>query len=145
MSSIDDVLQTLHAGYRPYHGEIDAGVYTRQKCQNASKARWFCKDRTFICLGCGRKCVLEAPRGFQLVLPIEGAFAQITFAELPAVPADQLVKHLHWLRADQAAYCLNVSKRQVYYLAEFGRLEQHPDAPFRVSAQSVQEEMNKQE
>lgn len=47
------------------------------------------------------------------------------------------------LRVDEVAYCLNLSERKVRKLIDEGRLIRHRDAPVRVTAASVREEMGR--
>ncbi|WP_051202734.1 DNA-binding protein [Desulfovibrio aminophilus] len=143
MSQVQDVLDVLAQGYTPYRGEVAGAVYDELRCSRPTAASWFTKGTRFLCLGCRRRCSRVGGAGFQLVLPGTGRRFTVAIANLPAVPAEELVRLKAWLRVDEAAWCLGVSARRIYELVDGGVLDRHPDKPLRVSSASVREEMCK--
>ncbi|EGJ51857.1 helix-turn-helix domain-containing protein [Desulfocurvibacter africanus] len=137
---IDMLLKVLGAGYQPYQGHIEPDAYTRLTCQNPERSRWFARELQFICLGCSRACAVVNPSGFQLVLPVSARKrAKSCFANLPLVSADQLLRTKLLLRVDEAAFVLNISEREIRNYVDEGKLTAHPDAPLRVTADSVRQ------
>jgi hypothetical protein len=126
-------------GFRPYQGEILRDVYERLRCRNPERAYWVEQWPILHCFGCGQRCTPKTPEGFQVVLPTVDAGQRTKFDITPA----QMVAAKAFLRAEEAAYCLNVSPRQVYSLAYEGKLVRHVDKPFRVTAESVIGEMKR--
>lgn len=125
-------------GFRPYKGEVMADVYQRLGCRTPEKAFWICRWPLLYCFGCKHRCT-PTPEGFQMILPDEGVKRQGRFNITPL----EMVKAKTLLRADEAAYCLNVSRSQVYALAAEGKLIRHLDTPFRVTSESVIHEMKR--
>jgi excisionase family DNA binding protein len=54
----------------------------------------------------------------------------------------ELVKRRHTLNVKEAAYCLNVSERQVYNMVAEGKLAALRDKPVRIKAKDVERWMN---
>lgn len=54
----------------------------------------------------------------------------------------EMVKKRHLLRVKEAAYCLNLSERQVYNLIAEGKLIALKDKPVRIKAEDVAVMMN---
>lgn len=127
-------------GFRPYAGEILPDVYDKLKCKDPKKAYWVCKWPILYCFGCQNRCTPKSPQGFQVMLP-EGPEIQ-QHGPYAITPAEML-RAKTFLRADEAAYCLNVSPRQVYAMAAEGKLIRHIDKPFRVTVESVRQEINR--
>lgn len=127
-------------GFRPYTGEITSEVYERLGCAKPERAYWIVYWPILHCFGCSRRCTPKTPEGFQVVLPTEG----VTRVKFDITPA-QMLRSKSLLRADEAAYCLAVSPRQVYALAAEGKLDRHIDKPFRVTVESVIQELNRTE
>lgn len=126
-------------GFRPYQGEINRDVYERLRCRNPERAYWVEQWPILHCFGCRQRCTPRTPEGFQVVLPTVDVGQRTRFDITPA----QMVESKTLLRADEAAYCLNVSRSQVYALAAEGRLVRHVDLPLRVTAESVRGEMER--
>jgi hypothetical protein len=126
-------------GFRPYTGEVSAIVYERLGCAKPQAAYWICSWPILHCFGCSKRCTPKRPEGFQVVLPCKDNGYNMKFDITPT----QMVRSKTLLRADEAAYCLNVSRSQVYALAAEGKLVKHLDLPFRVTAESVFEEMER--
>jgi hypothetical protein len=127
-------------GFRPYQGEILPGVYEELRCRDPKKAYWICKWPILYCFGCGERCTPKSSQGFQVMLPEPaGGRCRPTFTLTPA----KMLQAKSFLRADEAAYCLSVSPRKVYAMAAEGKLVAHVDKPFRVTVESVREEMNR--
>lgn len=141
--AIEDLLALLARGYAPYRGEVNGCVYGRLRCPRPEKAAWFTRGHKYVCLGCARRCSQMHPDGFQLILPGVRRGFQVAFATLPAISARELVEKKAFLRADEAAYALGVSRNQVYALIAEGRLIRHVDDPVRVTSKSVLEEMGR--
>ena len=127
-------------GFRPYTGEILSGVYERLNCRDPKKAYWVCRWPLLYCFGCSHRCAPKTSEGFQVMLP-EGTDVR-GYGKFSITPAEMLVAKT-FLRADEAAYCLSISRSQVYALAAEGKLIRHLDNPFRVTSESVREEMNR--
>ena len=127
-------------GWRPYDAEPDRSVYeklgcTHVLCGNRRKPFWFVRDDVFCCIGCADHCTLKRPAGFPLPLPIRYS---VVPPDQPytLTPLEMLARH-DILTVRQAAYCLNISERQVYdYIAE-GKLVKLKDTPVRVRADEV--------
>jgi len=126
-------------GFRPYQGEILPSVYNKLKCKDPGKAYWICKWPILYCFGCNKRCTPKTPHGFQVMLPSARPESTGKFAISPA----EMLASKSFLRADEAAYCLSVSPRKVYALAYEGKLIRHVDNPFRVTAESVIDEMKR--
>ncbi|AMK10870.1 DNA-binding protein [Pseudodesulfovibrio indicus] len=126
-------------GFRPYTGEVLAEVYERLKCNDPKKAYWVCRWPLLYCFGCTKRCAPRTPDGFQVMLPEGGQCVPGKFAISPA----EMLASKPFLRADEAAYCLCISQSQVYAITAEGKLVRHLDKPFRVTSESVREEMNR--
>jgi len=125
-------------GFRPYKGNILGNVYERLKCKDPKKAFWICKWPLLYCFGCNQRCC-PTSEGFQAMLPEGDVRLHGKFSITPG----EMVKAKSLLRADEAAYCLNISQSQVYALANEGKLDRHVDLPFRVTSESVINEMKR--
>lgn len=152
---IDDIVKLVANGWRPYRGHVESRVYAEVSCPHAplsddDKAAgakrgkavpsWFCRADIFLCLGCGRRCTLSRPKGFQAPLPIKYPNNQ----EMPyALTPQEMVTKLRLLTVNQAAYCLNASQGQVYNWIAEGRLRRLEERPVRIPAEDVREEMEK--
>jgi len=126
-------------GFRPYQGEILPDVYDELGCKDPKRAFWICKWPILYCFGCRERCIPKTPQGFQIMLPEGTAIQHGPFAITPA----EMLASKPFLRADEAAYCLCVSPRKVYAMAAEGKLIAHIDKPFRVTVESVKNEMNR--
>lgn len=126
-------------GFRPYQGEILPDVYDKLKCKDPKKAYWVCKWPILYCFGCPRRCTPKTPEGFQVMLPKGNPCAPGKFSISPA----EMLASKPFLRADEAAYCLCISQSKVYAITAEGKLVRHKDTPFRVTSESVKEEMNR--
>ena len=135
-----EIVTLTKEGWRPYNAEPDRSVYEKLGCNHAlrgsrRKPFWFVKDDVFCCIGCADHCVLKRPAGFPLPLPIRYAVVPPD-QPFTLTPLEMLARH-DILNVRQAAYCLNVSERQIYdYIAE-GRLVKLKDNPVRVRAAEV--------
>ena len=135
-----EIVTLTKEGWRPYNAEPDRSVYEKLGCNHAlrgsrRKPFWFVKDDVFCCIGCADHWVLERPAGFPLPLPIRYAVVPPD-QPFTLTPLEMLARH-DILNVRQAAYCLNVSERQIYdYIAE-GRLVKLKDNPVRVRAAEV--------
>ena len=140
---IDDALTLQRRGFVRYTGEVDQMVYARLACKLEKKAVWFVKGTTHQCLGCSRRCLLTDPAGFRaLLVPLRMARHQAVFAELPQISAKDLMFKKVALLVREAAYCLNVSEREVYNLIDEGVLERASKRnPVRVTSESVRREL----
>ena len=138
MSAVfDDLLRLLSHGWAPYHGRVEGRVYEGLGCTRSAKARWMVREGRYICLGCGKRCSLVDPAGFELLLPIPSQAKRLAFAVLPAVSAEELIAKKLLLTIPEVEFCLNISRRQVYDLMDEGRLSRHPDPPIRITTASV--------
>lgn len=135
-----EIVTLTRAGWRPYDAEPDLSVYERLGCKhvlsgNRRKPFWFVRDDVFCCIGCADHCTLKRPAGFPIPLPIRYSVVP-TDQPYTLTPLEMLEKH-DLLNVRQAAYCLNVSERQIYnYVAE-GKLVKLKDNPVRVRSAEV--------
>lgn len=140
---IQEVVELIRNGWRPYSAPTPKDFYKQQGCPRIAGARfrepqWFVRGDIFLCLGCSRRCSLNRPEGFMLPLPIKyERKAEQAFALTPA----EMVACKSLLRVDETAYCLNISERQVYDWIAEGRLRRMEGAPVRVPAEDVLREM----
>lgn len=141
MSAVfDDMLRLQARGYLPYRGHVDGRVYERLHCERSRRARWMYQGTKYVCLGCGRRCSLVDPAGFELLLPVPSQAKRLAFAVLPAVSARDLLDKKLFLTRPEVEFILNISRSQIYDLLDEGRLERHPDLPLRITSESVQRE-----
>lgn len=136
---VNEIMSLINNGWRAYRGEVDGQVYARVGCRRPGSASWFVRGKSFLCLGCSRRCAEMNPAGFQAALPEGEAHTGFEYSLTPM----EMVQKKVLLRADEAAYCLSVSARKIYDLAKEGRLVSHVDKPLRVTAESVLEEMKR--
>jgi predicted DNA-binding transcriptional regulator AlpA len=124
-------------GFRPYTGEILPEVYEQLDCRDPKRAYWVCLWPILHCFGCSRRCTPKHPQGFQLQLP--------SGTECPARTATQLLSYGRPLTADEVAFCLGISRRQVYNLYSDRNtvLEFLQDRPLRCTPESVRAEMRR--
>jgi len=152
---IDDIVKLVANGWRPYRGHVENRVYAEVSCPHAplsddAKAAgakrgkavpsWFCRADIFLCLGCGRRCSLNRPKGFQAPLPIKYPNSQKTPYTLTP---QEMVTKLRLLTVNQAAYCLNASQGQIYNWIAEGRLRRLKERPVRIPVEDVREEMER--
>lgn len=135
---IQDVVTLTHDGWQPYGENPQGEVYKRLACPHMAgmkrKPFWFFRDKTFLCVGCQKRCILQNPAGFILPLPVRIRREPPTLYNIS--PREMLERH-DLLTVRQAAYCLNISERTVYdYIAE-GKLARLKEAPVRVRAADV--------
>jgi hypothetical protein len=139
---VREILELLRTGFAVYEGKIEAEVYDRLRCPRAAQAQWFAKEGTYICISCDRRCLLQHPEGFQLMLPMpEPRACRVVVADAPAVTVEQLLSFGRPLKAQEAAWALNVSEREVYYLADEGVLQRVGGRPLRVTPESVRAQL----
>jgi excisionase family DNA binding protein len=137
---VGEIITLMHDGWAAYRGRIEEGVYDRLRCHKPGQAAWFVKGETYLCLGCDRRCLEQAPDGFQLALPAPATGYRVVIADAPALTVRQLLDLGRPLRIDEVAYCMNVSRREVYYMIEDGRLQTVGDGkPVRVTPESVRQ------
>lgn len=129
----------LDEGFEQYNGVIDQRVYERLGCPSPVRAYWICNWPIFHCLGCNKRCTPKKPEGFQILL------TTIRPEKKYDLSPSEMVSRKHLLRVDEAAFCLNIKPRTVYKMAEEGKLNRHIELPFRVTAASVREQMEKVE
>ncbi len=137
VAQLKEFAELFGKGFRPYTGEILPVVYERRECKDPSKAYWICKWPILHCFGCHRRCTPKSAEGFQVMLPeeVKSSRPKLTPAEIMAAK--------HFLRVDEAAYCLNVSTRKIYSMAAEGKLIAHVDKPLRITVESVKAEMER--
>ena len=141
MSAVfDDMLRLPQRRYVPYRGRVADHVYVRLRCGRARRARWMHQGTKYVCLGCGRRCSLIDPSGFELLLPVPATAKKLAFAVLPAVSARDLLDKKLFLTMPEVEFILNISRSHVYELLDEGRLERHPDSPLRFTVDSVRRE-----
>ncbi|MGE4552854.1 MAG: DNA-binding protein [Desulfovibrionaceae bacterium] len=138
-----EVAKLWGAGFRPYDGAVAPAVYETLGCDGRKEPYWMCRWPILHCMGCAKRCTPQGTAGFQAVLPVDPAPVQDDAGLAYALTPLQMVERKALLRADEAAYCLAVSVRQVYYLADMGALVKHARPPWRVTAESVLAEMER--
>lgn len=142
MSAVfDDLLRLLHWEYAPYRGHVDDRVYQDVGCDKPKRARWMVRGGKYVCLGCGKRCSLVDPAGFELMLPVTIRTKSFAYANLPAVSAEELLRKKMLLTVREVEFILSLSSRTIYTLVEEGRLDCHPDPPKRITADSVRREV----
>lgn len=135
---IKHVVRLVNDGWRPYDGEPRPEVYDRLSCPHVNgkphkRPHWFTRGDIFCCISCERVCSLVRPSGFPPILPINYPPVDEPFMLSP----QELVSKRHTLRVDEAAYCLNVSERQIYNMVAEGKLVALREKPVRVRAADV--------
>lgn len=139
---VSDLMLLFNGGWRPYTLKPDPKVYERVECPLRGVKRkepvWFVRGDIFLCISCNKGCTLTRPEGFVLPLPLP---AQRKDSKNPPyhfqLTPGEMVSHKALLRVDEAAYCLNISWRQVYDWIAEGKLRRVKDQPIRVSAEDV--------
>ncbi|SHI60311.1 helix-turn-helix domain-containing protein [Halodesulfovibrio aestuarii] len=126
-------------GFRPYGGEIDAGVYAKLGCKDSSRAYWLHRWPILHCLGCKKRCTPKSTNGFQVPMKFPAVQERGKFSLLP----EEMLRTKKLLRVDEAAYCLSLSEATVRRLVDEGVLVRHVRLPIRITAESVQEEMER--
>lgn len=138
---IQDVVTLIKEGWRPYNAEPDHSVYQRLGCafvlrgRNRRKPYWFVREDVFCCVGCGARCSLKRPEGFPPPLPIR--YTALPPGQPYTLTPQEMLSRRNLLTVKQAAYCLNISERQVYDLIAEGKLVRLKDAPVRVRVDEV--------
>jgi excisionase family DNA binding protein len=136
---IKNLISLVQGGWRPYNHAPRASVYEKLQCPHAdtrgrTKPFWFVRGDIFVCVSCSKGCTLTRPDGFYLPLPIK-------YIEKPETPyllsPAEMVTHKALLRVDEAAYCLNVSERQIYDWITEGKLRKVKEQPIRIAAEDV--------
>ncbi len=143
MSVIDDVVTLVNSGWRIFQGEIDRKVYEERSCPSLRNRRltprWFFYGDKYICIGCSKRCSLVRPEGFQARL-------ELLYPEKPKSPflltPDEMLSRLRFLTVAQAAYCLNVSKSQIYKMIRNAVLLS-TDSPLRIPVDEIKNYINK--
>lgn len=139
---IQSIINLTKSGWRAYNEKVEGNVYERLGCSYAqSKGRnapfWFYKENIFLCVGCSRGCTLSSPEGFVIPLPIPYIYKDMEPREVFHLTPQELVEKKSLLRVDEAAYCLNISRRLVRDWIRFGKLRRANDYPLRVLAEDV--------
>ena len=136
---VRSIIALVSAKWRPYNYEPQAEVYAKLKCPYANskgqkKPLWFVRGDVFTCISCPKGCTLSRPEGFLLPLPIQ--YKEKPDAPYQLTPAE-MVSRKALLRVDEAAYCLNISERQIYDWIAEGKLRKTKSQPVRVAAEDV--------
>lgn len=138
---ISDILLLINGGWRPYSLKPEKSVYERIGCALVGVKRkepvWFVREDIFLCISCSKGCTLNRPEGFVLPLPMPAPKTERKEAFPFQLTPGEMVRHKALLRVDEAAYCLNISERQVYDWIAEGKLRSVKDKPIRVSAEDV--------
>lgn len=145
MSLIRDIVDLLDRGFVPYGGTVPETVYQERHCRTPKRAEWFVRPWSethrhsrYMCLGCRRRCTVVDPAGWQLLLPVTPTRpSTVVFAPATPLTADELLRIKKVLRADEAAWVLNISRNVVYEMIQDGRLDALGDTPVRVTRESV--------
>jgi predicted DNA-binding transcriptional regulator AlpA len=145
-----EMTRMMADGWRPYTGDVESGVYEALGCDPRRRIPyWLHRWPLLHCLGCARRCTPKTSVGFQAVLPCDlplfenGAALPVPAAARFSLTPEELIARKNLLRVDEVAYCLGISERQAYRLADEGVLVRHVRQPWRVTAESVREEMNR--
>lgn len=157
--SIAAEIAALHgAGWRPFQGCVATTVYDTLPCGQANSVDtlrlpgctpqetaqrpkkfkkpepfWFYCGDTYMCLGCHRRCCLTRPAGFQCELELRYNTKREKYTLTPA----EMVRKLNQLTPEQAAYCLNISRNQVYHWIREGKLPRSKTEMFRIPVAAV--------
>lgn len=138
---ITDIVQLTRDGWRPYGGQPEGYVYERLGCPylltKRNRPYWFIKGDIYLCVGCARRCSLTRPDGFPLPLPVRYPKPPQPYTLTPY----EMVERKPLLTVEEAAYCLNVSKRTVYDYIDLGKLNVLKEGPKRVSSRDVRRMM----
>ncbi|WP_294622929.1 helix-turn-helix domain-containing protein [uncultured Bilophila sp.] len=138
---IMDIVRLTRDGWRPYSGRPEGYVYERLGCPyllaQRGKPYWFVKGDLYLCVGCVRRCSLSRPEGFPAQLPIRYPEPRQPYTLTPY----EMVEKKPLLTVEEAAYCLNVSKRTVYDYIDLGKLNVLKEGPKRVSSRDVRRMM----
>lgn len=102
---------------------------------------WFFCGDAYLCLGCARRCALTRPRGFQLLLELRYNTTRDKYTLTP----QEMVQKLNQLTVEQAAYCLNISRNQVYHWVREGKLPRSNTEVMRIPVAAVRELLQERE
>jgi len=141
MGQIDAIMSFVEKGWRPYTGSVAAEVYKGLGCPAPVFGKWLYegqKAREAVCVGCDRQCRTQCDSGFT---PLPADMRSIQQGYYFSLSPSEMVRRFPLLRVKQAAYCLNVSERQVYALIAEGKLLRTKSNPCRVSSADVAELM----
>lgn len=124
MALVEDVIMLITAGFQVYRGEVPESAYAHLKCFRSDMARWFRRNRNYVCLGCGRRCSVADPEGFQLCLdlPVRHKKVAYFFDDPPAIPDRQLLENKELLHPDEAAAILRVNRPPLKALIDAGTI-----------------------
>jgi excisionase family DNA binding protein len=137
------IIELVQAQWRPYSYEPKPSVYVKLKCPHVDaegkkkgrkKPFWFVRGDAFLCVTCSKGCALTRPEGFVTALPMQYPAKKDEIYQL--TPAEMVTRKA-LLRVDEAAYCLNISERQVYNWIAEGKLRRAKEQPVRVPAEDV--------
>lgn len=152
-------IAALHsAGWRPFQGCVSTTVYHKLPCGQEQKAErdflpgcspdvatkrpkktqkafpfWFYCGDTYLCLGCHKRCCLTRPAGFQCELELR----YNTQREKYTLSPQEMVRKLNQLTVEQTAYCLNISRNQVYHWVREGKLPRTKTDVVRIPTTAV--------
>lgn len=137
---IQDIVALTKEGWRLYDAAPVQAVYDRLGCTHAakgsrSKPHWFVRDDEFMCVGCGKRCILKRPAGFPVPLSIR--YRDVPREEPFTLTPQEMLARRNLLTVKQAAYCLNVSERTVYNLVAEGKLVRLKENPVRIRVDEV--------
>lgn len=141
MRQIDAIMSLAEKGWHPYGGRVDAEVYEKLGCPAPLFAKWMYEGqraKEAVCVGCERQCRVDcctgfSPSPFRVRSLYQGAYFTLSPSEM--------IRRYPLLRVGQAAYCLNISERQIYAMIADGRLSRLKDDPVRVPSSEVAELM----
>lgn len=157
---IDAITTLCSKGWRPYRGTVLLAVYRDLQCpalgaelqadiaqstllpvappirrpsRKKTTPYWFYRADTYLCVGCARRCSLARPAGFQFSLPLRYDTIELPYNLSP----QEMLAKLCQLTAGQTAYCLNISKPQVYHWIREGKLPRSKGNPLRIPVAAV--------
>lgn len=141
-NQIDAIMMFVERGWHPYTGQVDVAVYQQLGCPAPLFAKWFYEGseaREAQCVGCERQCRVDCTEGFK---PAPKCFQALYKGYYYTLTPLEMVKRHPLLRVEQAAYCLNVSERNIYDLIACGKLVATKERPRRIKAADVAAMMN---
>lgn len=141
MGQIDAIMSFVERGWHPYAGRVAAEVYESLGCPAPVFGKWLYEGkgaREAVCVGCDRQCRTDCEKGFT---PPPSRVRNLYRDSYFTLSPSEMLKRFPLLRVRQAAYCLNMSERQVYDLIAEGKLLRTKSDPCRVSSAEVAELM----
>ena len=142
-SQIDRIMSLAERGWKVYEGRVSPSLYETLQCPVPLFGKWLFESeraKELACVGCDKFCHAESSTEFDPQprnipeMNRRGAYYTLS--------PQEMVRRIPLLRVAQAAYCLNISQRQVYTWIAEGKLAATKDQPVRIKAEDVAALMN---